>query len=434
MQQQFEKKRLINWLIPGLFAAWNKENTIPYNPKTDSEKATASKYLGYRDTCLDVSSLNESLRQLEIDIRVLQNRFVTLESHSEARSPSIVYDAKSLLDSFKKQEFLFSKSWRSNFRLEAIRFEKLAFAMFADNQHAKFSEQKTLYENDQDLQQILRLAEKLKLSLNDFTKEYWSLLNSPSSVNLINYQSEELKSLSFPDLVGRKEFKLIVAKHVLTEMGIMWGITRPNANGKFLAAIRIASGDKISDSLDKYITEPKLLDKFDGFKGYLNSVENANIKARSPLQDIYDVSDLVNSIFSTLDKLSKALKSTDVQYLNLQYGQLICKSVIDIDALSETSLYPEVDRLAYDIQWLKSRPGQKFKNEFNRSLEVAAGMGKYSLMLKLHSKNDCLIFEFPSGNQILCDLVWSSFLHLMKQLDLEISDATSSGIVRLKWN
>ena len=44
-----------------------------------------------------------------------------------------------------------------------------------------------------------------------------------------------------------------------------------------------------------------------------------------------------------------------------------------------------------------------------------------------------MLIELPSGKGIPCDMEWDSFEHLMNLLELEITETTSSGIVKLKW-
>ena len=44
-----------------------------------------------------------------------------------------------------------------------------------------------------------------------------------------------------------------------------------------------------------------------------------------------------------------------------------------------------------------------------------------------------MLIELPSGKEIPCDMEWDSFEQLMNLLELEITETTSSGIVKLKW-
>ena len=131
--------------------------------------------------------------------------------------------------------------------------------------------------------------------------------------------------------------------------------------------------------------------------------------------------------------LSRSLKNLGVENLKGNHGRVSFNPVIWIDELSETSLYPEVDRLAYDIQWLRSTSGQKFKKEFTRYLNELAGDGKYTAKMKIFSENDGMLIELPSGKEIPCDMEWDSFEQLMNLLEFEITETTSSGIVKLKW-
>jgi hypothetical protein len=129
----------------------------------------------------------------------------------------------------------------------------------------------------------------------------------------------------------------------------------------------------------------------------------------------------------------KILNTLEVQNLTITQGYVSFTYHIKIDELSETSHFPVVDRLAYDIQWLRSAPGQKFKKEFTKYLDELATDGKYSAKLKMFSENDGMLIELPSGKEIPCDMEWDSFEQLMSQLELEITETTSTGVVKLKW-
>jgi hypothetical protein len=107
---------------------------------------------------------------------------------------------------------------------------------------------------------------------------------------------------------------------------------------------------------------------------------------------------------------------------------------VKIDDLFETSLYPKVDRLAYDIQWLRSAAGQKFKNEFIKYLDELANDGKYMAKMKIFSENDALLIELPSGKEIFCDMEWDSFEWLIKLLEFDIVETSLNGTVKLTWD
>ena len=89
--------------------------------------------------------------------------------------------------------------------------------------------------------------------------------------------------------------------------------------------------------------------------------------------------------------------------------------------------------MAYDIQWLSSNAGKKFKKEFTKYLDELAGFGKITAKFKVFSVNDGLLIELPSGKEIPCDIEWDSFEKLLAFLEFEIIETTSSGIVRIKW-
>ncbi len=439
-QKQVERKRLIGWLVPGLLSAWNQEDIIFYSPGSDEERASARKYLGYRGNSHDVSDLNEELRSLEIDIRVLQNRLATLRVYCQKWMPSVVFDVESLLNNFENQTLLFSKVWRSDFRREAIQFEKWALANYAAklkssaaNEKMEIATKKASIHADEDILQVKQLADTLKPRIDTFRSQYWSLLNSPASIHLIQFDRSISERVNFVELVARRDYQFAVARYVLHEMKIYCHISSPDAIGKHMAAFGVAAGEELYDALDKHITDPELVDKFDEYRRLLNLNPNRRIETQSSLLDGQDVSEIVDSIFSTVEMLSGSLKNIGVQNLKGNHGRVSFNPVIWIDELSETSLYPEVDRLAYDIQWLRSSSGQKFKKEFTRYLNELAGDGKYTAKMKIFSEDDGMLIELPSGKEIPCDMDWDSFEQLMNLLEFEITETTSSGIVKLKW-
>lgn len=439
-QRQVEQKRLISWLAPGLLSAWNQEDLIFYTLRSNEERASARKYLGYNGNLHDVSDLNEQLRFLEINIRVLQNRLANLLVYSETRMPSVVFDVVDLLSSFENEELLFSKVWRGNFRRETIYFERSAFANYATklknkaaNLKLETNAKKARIHVDEDILQIKQLADTLKPRIDTFRSQYWSLLNSPASIHLVQYDRSALEKVNFTELVARRDYQLAVARHVLHEMKIYCYISMPDAIGKHMAAFGVAAGEELFNAIDKHITDPGLVEKFDDYKKILDSTKNKSVESQSSSLVGQDVSEIVDSIFSTVEKLTRLLKTIGTQYLTVNHGQVSFNPVVRIDELSETSLYPAVDRLAYDIQWLRSSSGQKFKKEFTRHLSELAGDGKYTAKLKIYSEDDGMLIELPSGKEIPCDMEWDSFEQLMNLLELEITETTSSGVVKLKW-
>lgn len=371
---------------------------------------------------------------------MLQNRLANYRVYSQTRIPSVVFDVESLLNNFENQELLFSKIWRRDFRREAIQFEKSALANYAAklksiaaNNKLETATKKARMSADEDVLQVTRLADTLKPRIDTFRGQYWSLLNSPASIHLIQYDRGASEKVNFADLVARRDYQLAVARHVLREMKIYCHISSPDAIGKYMAAFGVASGEELHDALDKHITDPVLVDKFDEYRRLLNSNPNKPTEIHASLFDGQDVLEIVDSIFFTVEKLNRSLKNLGVQYLKVDHGRVNFNPVVRIDELSETSFYPQVDRLAYDIQWLRSSSGQKFKKEFTRYLSELAEDGKYSAKMKIFSADDGMLIELPSGKEIPCDMEWDSFEQLMNLLELEITETTASGVVKLKW-
>jgi hypothetical protein len=435
-----EQKRLIKWLVPGLLSAWNQEDHIEYNLRSKEERTTAKKYLGYSVSHADVSVLNKELIQLEIDTNVLKDYLIKLRAYSLAQMPSLVFDMGTLVQSYQNHKSLFSKVWRNNLRREAVQFERAALASYS----AKLKKNAATREKemaskmapilvDQDILQITRLADTLRPRIDTFRSQYWSLLNSPASIHLIQYVTSTPKSVNFAELVARRDYQLAVARHVLGEMKIYCGISHPDATGKFMAAFGVASGEDLYVALGKHITDPELTEKFDEYRLLLDA--NSNIHREIQLPEIggQDVSDIMNSIFLSVERVAKILKSLDSQHLQIKQGQAYFCPSVRINDLSETTLYPEVDRLAYDIQWLRSPSGRKFKNIYTKHLNEIASDGKYSAKLKIFSKDAGMQIVLPSGKEILCNMAWGSFEQLMNMLGLKITETTSSGSVKLKW-
>jgi len=243
-QRLAEGKRLMSWLAPGLLSAWNKEDIISYSPGSDEERASARKYLGYRGNRHDVSEANEELRNLEINIKVFQNRLATFRAYSQTRMPSVVFDVESLLNNFENQELLFSKIWRRDFHREAVQFEKSALANYAANlkisaanRKMETATKKARMNVDEDVLQVTRLADTLKPRIDTFRSQYWSLLNSPASIHLIQYDRSASERANFAELVARRDYQLAVARYVLHEMKIYCHISSPDAIGKHMAAL-----------------------------------------------------------------------------------------------------------------------------------------------------------------------------------------------------
>lgn len=438
--RQAEGKRLISWLVPGLLSAWNKEDIISYSPGSDEERASARKFLGYKGNLNDVSDLNKELGNLEIEIRVLQNRLATYQVYSQTRITAVDFNVESLLNNFENQELLFSKIWRKDFRRAAIQIEKSALANYsvklkssAANANMEKAVKKAYMHADEDVMQVTRLADMLKPRIDTFRSQYWSLLNSPASIHLIQYDRSASEKVNFADLVARREYQFAVARYVLNEMKIYCYVSSPDAVGKYMAAFGVAAGEEIYDALEKHITDPELVDKFDEYRRLLNSNRDKHTEIHQSLFEGLDVSEIVDSIFSTSEKLNRLFKNLGTQYLKVKHGRVSFNPAVRIDELSETALYPNVDRLAYDIQWLRSSSGQKFKKEFTRYLSELADNGKYTAKMKIFSEDDGMLIELPSGKEIPCDMEWDSFEQLMNLLELEITETTSSGVVKLKW-
>ena len=435
-QRKVEQKRLINWLLPGLLPAWNREDHIPYNPLTDEERATAKKFLGFKPRHVDLSSLNNELNKLEIEIKVLQNCLSNLETYSEIRIPSISFDIKTLLQNFEDEDYLFSKKWRDNFRRESLVFERSALLNYAARVKAAAitakSEKAHIHE-DQDVLEVQRLADTLKPRIDTFHSQYQALMSSPSSYFNIGSVGDKFESVNYIELIARREYQLAVAKHVLREMNIHCIISPPDVIGKYMAAFRIASGDDLTKALLEHISDQMLIKKFRSYGRLLDRKPKTVKRVRIPEIKGDSVAILLSSTFASIQRVHKILKTLEVQNLTITQGYVSFIYHINIDELSETSQFPVFDRLAYDIQWLRSAPGQKFKKEFTKYLDELASDGKYSAKLKVFSVDDGMLIELPSGKEIPCDMEWDSFEQLMSQLELEITETTSTGVVKLKW-
>ena len=435
-KRQAEQKRLINWLVPGLLSAWNRDDHIPYSPRTDEEKATAKKYLGFMPSHGDVTGLNIELNTLQTEIKVLQNRLSNLRTYAEIRAPSITFDLNTLLEIFQTEDYLFSREWRNKFRRESLHFEKSALTNHASkvkDAASKAKRQIAHIHEDQDVLEVQRLAETLRPRIDTFLSEYHSAMSSPSSFFRVRSAGDKFEGVNYVELTTQREYQLAVARYVLREMNIHCIISPPDVIGKFMAAFRVAAGDDLLGALLEHVSDHELVKKFESYSKILDAEPKRLKGVQLPPIDGDSVTSLLHSTFTSIERVNKILKTLVVEDLAITQGYVRYSHSINIDDLSETSQYPKVDRLAYDIQWLKSSSGQKFKKEFTKYLDELASDGKYSAKLKIFSEDDGMLIELPSGKEIPCDMEWDSFEQLMNLLELEITETTSSGIVKLKW-
>lgn len=438
-----EQKRLLKWLTPGLLAAWNQSDYIQYRPTSDEERSTAKKYLGYTACHDHIVRLNKGLNTLEIDIKVLQNRVANLRLYADTSFPSLVFDVDRLLSSYEKQTHLFDGVWRSNFRRESTQFEKSALAGYAlrtkeagsraKNNTAKVKAQIAQIYEDPDILQVSKLADALRPRIDTFHSQYHSLMSSPASFFQVNRGGSEFEGVNYVELTTQREYQLAVARHVLREMNIHCFISSPDVTGKFMSAFRIASGEAMFDALLEHITDPDLISKLVRYSRIISENPESRRSSQQSSIEGQKIADIVDSIFISSGRVCEALKELNTDELMVVHGHVSHNPSVKIDELFETSLSADVDRLAYDIQWLRSIPGQKFKKEFTRYLNELAGDGKYSAKIKVFSENEELLIELPSGKEISCDMDWYSFERLMNLLELQITETTSSGIVKLKW-
>ncbi len=435
-RRQVDLKRLIKWLAPGLLSAWNQEDHIQYNAFSKEERTTAKKYLGFTDSHDHVLILNKELRALEIEINALLNRLEKLRVYAVTSVPSIVFDTKILLLSNKMQDWLFSKEWRGNFRRELLQFEKSAIASHAAKVQelaARKKKEIAQIQFDPDILEVSRLAETLKPRIDTFRSQYQSLMASPSSYYRVRSGANEFDGVNYVELVTSRQYQFAVAQYVLKEMNINCIISPPDVVGKSMAAFRVAAGAKLFNALLEHVNDSDLTQKFISYSRLLDEKSKIHKGLQLPEIDSPDASGILNSIFISVGKIDKTLKALKIENLQINHGQISFETSVRIDELYETKQYPEIDRLAYDIQWLRSPPGQKFKKSFTKYLDELAGDGKYSAKLKIFTEDGELLIELPSGEEILCDMDWDSFEQLMHLLELKITETTASGIVKLKW-
>ena len=424
-KQHEERKRLISWLTPGLLSAWNKEDYIFYHPRSDQESSTAKKFLGYTSRHDDILNLTQELSLLEIETKFLQNHISHLQNHADISLPFISFDINSLLLDFDAKEKFFNRKWRSDLRKSLIRLENSALS----NALKVIS----YINEDRDIFEIKRLADTLRPRIDTFHSQYQSLMSSPSSYFRIQPVASKFESTNYAELTTQREYQLAVARYVLREMNIYCSISSPDIIGKFMAAFRIASGDEFFSALLDHITDPELVNRITGYSELWGNKSNGFSGEQLLSQNWKSIAKLLDSSYASLNRVSKTLTALADKNLIVTQGQVSCSASVQIDHLFETKLSPEVDRLAYDIQWLRSPAGQKFKKQFTEYLNELASDGKYTAKIKVFSENDELLIELPSGKEIACDMDWSSFERLMKLLELQITETTSSGIVKLKW-
>ena len=442
-KRKFEQGLLIKWLSTGLHLAWEGKDRIYYNPSSNEQRISAKKYLGYIACQHHVLRLNKELESFEICNRALQNRLENLQVYADISFPSVEFDVKSLLSSFKKQNLFFNSFWRVSFRRELVKFEKAA----QTNYVAKVKHDSKIAKNelervkkviaqipfDIDILPVTTLADEIRPQIKTFHSLYNSLATSPESFFRLHPRDPKFVGLNYIQLINSREYQFAVARHVLNEMGIYCNVSAPDVIGKFMAAFRVASGENLFYALFEHITDQELIDKFNDYYELLEV--KFNEKKRIQLLPIEGkkVDGLILSIFQSVEKLRKILKLLEVDTLQVIQRQISYTPSVRIADLFSTSTYPKVDRLAYDIQWLSSNAGKKFKKEFTKYLDELAGFGKITAKFKVFSVNDGLLIELPSGKEIPCDIEWDSFEKLLAFLEFEIIETTSSGIVRIKW-
>ncbi len=441
---KFEKRLLITWLSSGLQQAWEGSDRIYYSPKSDTERVAAKKYLGFTSIFPHVQRLNKEFDNFVNCAIALQNYLENLHSYAGFSPPSFEFDAESLLNSFRQKKLFFSAFWREQFRRELVQFEKVANSNFleklAEESKRKKSEADRVRREiagiplDHDIVEVTNLANELRPDIDRFRSQHNYYVTNPGSFFKARGGKYEFQGVSYVDLINRRDFQFAVARHVLNEMNIHYFTSQPDAIGKSMAAFRVAAGEELFDALLNHVTDKQLLNKINTFIQLLNSNVAQKNNLRIEAIDGKKVDQLVRSFFDCIERIGKVLKLIDVDNLRHISSQFGYTPSIKIAELFATTIHPDVDRLAYDIQWLASKSGNRFKREFTKYLDEIACHGKLSAKFKVFSVDDGLVIELPSGKEILCDMVWDSFEKLLKILELEITETTSTGIVKIKWD
>jgi hypothetical protein len=443
-KRKIEKRLLISWLSSGLQLAWEGQDRIFYSPKSDAERILAKKYLGYTSAHPHVQRLNKEFDGFVSCAITLQNRLENLKPYAGFSSPPFKFDATSLINSYKQKNLLFSAFWREQFRRQLIQFEKVANSNFLakvkeESKRAKSEADRVRREIaeipfDRDIVEVTRLADELRPNIKAFRSQHNHYVTTPESFFKARGGVFEFRGIGYVELINRRDFQFAVARHVLNEMNIHYFTSQPDSIGKSMAAFRVAAGEDLFDALLNHVTDRGLLKKINVYNQLLNSnlVQKNNLRFVAIEGKKVDV--LVSSFFGCIERIGKVLKLIDVDNLKHISSQFGYTPSVKISELFATTIHPDVDRLAYDIQWLGSVSGKRFKKEFTKYLDEIADLGKLSAKFKVFSVNDGLIIELPSGKEILCDMVWDSFEKLLEFLGLEITETTSTGIVKIKWN
>jgi hypothetical protein len=262
---------------------------------------------------------------------------------------------------------------------------------------------------------------------------YNSLVISPESFFRARPDVHEFIGVNYVDLIRRRDYQYAVARHVLNEMNIRSIVSYPDIIGKSMAAFRVASGENLFDALCNHITDNALLEKFNKF----TQLENLDLSQKNKISKASlggkKVEILARSLFRSAENLGKILKQIDVENLQVVSGHFGYEPSVRILDLVATNTHPKVDRLAYNIQWLSSTAGKKFRREFVKYLDELADAGKLTAKFKVLSINNGLQIEISSRKKILCDIDWYSFEKILKYLDFQITETTSTGFVKIKW-
>jgi hypothetical protein len=442
-KRKTEESHLIKWLTSGLILAWDGQDRIHYKPTSIEERNTAKKYLGYSDNQQIIWRLNEAFLRLEICSRNLQIQIQNFKGYVEISAPACEFNAEILLSSYKEKTLLFSSFWKVAFARELSKFEKSANKSYL----AKLKEESRIAKSelervkkeikkipfDIDLMHVTRLADELRPRIKAFHKLYNSLVISPESFFRARPDVHEFTGVNYVDLIRSREYQYAVARHVLNEMNIHSFVSYPDVIGKSMAAFRLASGENLFDALLNHITDKDLLKKFEEFRQLVNLDINQKNKISKRSLDGKKVDFLVHSLFRSAEKMAIVFNQIDVanlRVINNQFGYEPSLKIVDLFA---TNIHPKVDRLAYDIQWLSSSAGKKFKRDFIKYLDELAEAGRLKAKFKVFSIYDGLQIEIPSRKKIWCDIDWYSFEKILKFLDFEITETTSTGFVKIKW-
>jgi hypothetical protein len=429
-------QRILKELVSAsLLAAWNGEHIFLYQPRTPQEVTVAKCYLGYKALTPSLSKLQDAISKLDIQIKVFQNRIDRLKQQYSKNAPVLPFVIDDCISIYSVNRYIFNDRWRKEFKDKTLVYEKAVIDLSTDQEKNRVKKLKSLklqIQEDSDLHQIKNLANELRPLIHQFQRRYSELMSSPRFIPLVTQDQKMFDYLDFSDLITRREYQLRVARYVLNELNVWSHVSSPDAIGKHMAAFRIAAGEDLFDSIFEHVTDHDLVDKFTTYQQFLEKPQSQQQAAILRFED-EKLSAILNSLYASASKVQDILLGMDSSLLQLANGQVLRAPSLKVEELKPIKNFLSYNKLVDDVKWLYSNSGRRFRKAFTGYLQSVAEQGKYMAKLKIFEVDGVLLFETAEAKELKCPMNWEQFETLLGLLGLVIADATSSGLVKLKW-